>query len=79
MVHGNERTQARSEQGVAVAEPGLKLEQAAAGVSLVGGEMAAALEQRHLGGEVAAFTHLHRPMDGIEAYVITTAITAGAD
>jgi hypothetical protein len=33
-----------------VAEPGLKLEQAAAGVSLVGGEMAAALEQRHLGG-----------------------------
>jgi len=50
LVHGNERTQARSEQGVAVAEPGLKLEQAAAGVSLVGGEMAAALEQRHLGG-----------------------------
>ena len=79
MVHGNERTQARSEQGVAVAEPGLKLEQAAEGVSLVGGEMAAALEQRHLGGEVATFTHLHRPMDGIEAYVITTAITAGAD
>jgi hypothetical protein len=50
LVHGNERTQAGSEQGIAVTETGLKLEQTAAGVCLIGGKMPAALEQGHLGG-----------------------------
>lgn len=77
MVHGIERTQARSEEGIAVAKPGLKLESAAAGIRLVRGKAPPALEQGHLGRQVAAFPHLHRSVGGREAHVITAAIAAG--
>jgi hypothetical protein len=59
LVHGIERTQARSEEGIAVAKPGLKLESAAAGIRLVRGKAPPALEQGHLGRQMAALAHFN--------------------
>jgi hypothetical protein len=78
LVHAIERKQARSEQGVAVAEPSFDLKMATAGIGLLGAKAAAALEQGHLGRQVAALAHLHGAMGRGETHVITAAIAAGA-
>ena len=48
-------------------------------LSFIAAEPAAAFEQRHLGWEVAALTHLHAGITGDEGHVVAAAIGAGSN
>ena len=82
-VDDSERTDTCLEEGFAVVKTRLLLQAAAAGLRLKRIKPAAALEQRHLGGQMAALPDVHQPgarpgLGGHEVDVIAATIAAGA-